>query len=94
MKSVLWRVAKRLSHIEDARCLKVILRSALSWVLRQRGTAASYPLLGPTHQSRLQRSKMGPTGCRETSVMSYRSTLRRNPKERRSVTPRRNPEST
>ena len=23
MKSVLWRVAKRLSYIEDARCLKV-----------------------------------------------------------------------
>ena len=24
MKSVFWRVAKHLSHIEDARCLKVI----------------------------------------------------------------------
>ena len=23
MKSILWRAAKRLSHIEDARCLKV-----------------------------------------------------------------------
>ena len=23
MKSVLWRVAKRLSYVEDARCLKV-----------------------------------------------------------------------
>ena len=23
MKSVLWRIAKRLSYIEDARCLKV-----------------------------------------------------------------------
>ena len=28
IKSVLWRVAKRLSYIEDARCLKVNTRSA------------------------------------------------------------------
>ena len=29
MKSVLWRVAKRLSYIEDARCLKVNIRQQL-----------------------------------------------------------------
>ena len=27
MKSVLWRVAKRLSYIKDARCLKINLQS-------------------------------------------------------------------
>jgi len=30
IKSVLWRVAKRLSHIEDARCLKVNYKCSVS----------------------------------------------------------------
>ena len=37
MKSVLWRVAKRLSYIEDAQCLKVKTYYLLSttWFLKQ-----------------------------------------------------------
>jgi len=34
MKSVLWRVAKRLSYIEDARCLKVKYLTTLPSQLR------------------------------------------------------------
>ena len=32
IKSVLWRVAKRLSYIEDARCLKVIEAVVNIWI--------------------------------------------------------------
>ena len=32
IKSVLWRETKRLSYIEDARCLKVNNHNATSWV--------------------------------------------------------------
>jgi len=37
MKSVLWRVTKRLSHIEDARCLKVNKLLYSSAVALQKG---------------------------------------------------------
>ena len=33
IKSVLWRVAKRLSYIQDARCLKVNKGERLSWAI-------------------------------------------------------------
>ena len=33
IKSVLWRVAKRLSYIEDARCLKVKHRDNVTFLL-------------------------------------------------------------
>ena len=33
MKSVFWRAAKRLSHIGDARCLKI--KTILSWYVQQ-----------------------------------------------------------
>ena len=32
IKSVLWRVAKRLSYIEDARCLKVKNQELVIWL--------------------------------------------------------------
>jgi len=35
IKSVLWRVAKRLSYIEDARCLKVKLSHFIPTVLTE-----------------------------------------------------------
>ena len=37
IKNVLWRVAKRLSYIEDARCLKVIQNTLRYHVLQWRG---------------------------------------------------------
>ena len=35
IKSVLWRVAKRLSYIEDARCLKVLVYMTLKFIFRR-----------------------------------------------------------
>ena len=44
MKSVLWRVAKRLSYIEDARCLKVRARKLCETHFEQIPTVAWYRL--------------------------------------------------
>jgi len=40
MKSVLWKVAKRLSYIQDARCLKVKHKASktLGWLQRHDGS--------------------------------------------------------
>ena len=50
MKSVLWRVAKCLSYIEEARCLKVKSMKDLNELLRNRIRALPFPPRTPPHR--------------------------------------------
>jgi len=44
IKSVLWRVAKRLSYIEEARCLKVKLEFPVQYVPKMIYSEFSFPV--------------------------------------------------
>jgi hypothetical protein len=66
------------------------MRTALFWVITQRGVVICYPIFGTTYRPHLQGSgikkkkdlqKMGPIGCPETSVRNYHYPLRNNPEE-------------
>ena len=82
IKSVLWRVGKLLSYIQDARCLKVKLQK---WNLQIRGvrcTSAAYIKVNPLGVRKLSQMLPEPwrywhtkrtdkRKCCETSVLTY-----------------------
>jgi hypothetical protein len=88
------RVANLYRHMDTFReqlfnCLltSATLRSSLFWDVTQRRLVVSYRRF--VTSSRIKQLtawslKMGPTGCHETSVTYYQSTLRNIPEERRS----------
>jgi len=60
------------------------LHFAHFWVIAEQGVVNPYQHFGTTYRCHRQVYKIGPTGCSETSVRNYHSSLRNYSEERNS----------